>query len=1202
MKIQSLLFALLGMSFLGIAFFTFTSSSETKITPTKSATKAQRIEDAWRYDFEITKDPKLGYPPRERLLTAIEETQQLQQEFAIRKNAFQNARFRERGPNNIAGRTRALLIDVTDPERKTFWAGSVSGGLWKTDDITAAQPNWRKINDYMENLAVGAIVQDPNRPNLMLMGTGEGFPNGDAVDGIGIFRSLDNGETWDLLPSTTGGNFDNTRQMIVHPSGMIYAATTSGLYRTADAGDSWEKVLGREFNAVNSAFDVEYNERGDYLYAATPGDFYRSRTGAPGTWENLSNPDLGYPQNFTRTEFTVSISNPNIIYLVGNDRGIGSNIYRSEDGGINWEDRGPVNPDTDFTRGQVWYDLDIAVDPSDEDHVFVGGIDIYETKNGAASWSRISDWRGFGRQFIHADQHRIIFDPEIPNRVFIGNDGGVFYSDDKGRTFTERNTGYNVTQFYAGAIHPDAYSDYILGGTQDNNSLQMNAVGVTGARPVLGGDGMICHIDQANPENQIVSYQFGNYFLSKDGGNTFEEGASVGGSFVNPSDFDEDTKTLYTQTFDGDYAFWRIANKTPISIDVRNVDLQVTLVQVDPFVRNRVYLGTRNTGVVRIDNATSRFQARATVLGAPGVGSVSSIAIDPNDANHLVVTYSNYGINHSVLESKDAGKTFANIEGNLPDMPVRFSIINPDQPEQAVIATEAGVWFTEKMQGDSTVWIPPAQGMGSPIVRTDMLKYRASDKQILAATHGRGMFVSDVFSDPAALMDFFPISYQDANVQFSAEPSLKAEAFDWMLGDGATAESEITNNVYEESGDYTIELTTNEELTIDSNLRVLPILDLPYVQSFEEDDLSYGVVSLNGTAFNIGTSTFPGKSGSRSGSNAVVLGTTDSLYAANTTSLLYLPEFDFSEEGIYEFSFFAKADIRDSLDGYRVEYSLNQGVDWEVLGDIGDNWYDMTDDFDFRRNNSFEVGTPYFGTSSNGFEEHFLNISELSGEEKVAFRIIFRSHRAPNTTASGIAIDDVKISKFDGDLQTEIISLDANAIGRKARVEWQTTPEFRADRFIIERSYNGRDFQEVAEVDAIGKTTLRPQLYDLSVDFNRNVAFYRIRSINEEVSEEYYYEFTTPVVIVRKDGVSDLELAFPNPFNDFLNLTFNNLIEQEVNLRLYDAAGRLMYEYNQVPDAFFLSIPTSQLAQGVYFLQYRVGEQQSEVVRLVKNE
>jgi photosystem II stability/assembly factor-like uncharacterized protein len=1165
------------------------------------ATKEQRIKAALEYDFEITKDPKLGYPPRQRLIKAVEQTRQLQQVFAARKNQFQQARFRERGPNNIAGRTRALLIDAKDPTRRTFWAGSVSGGLWKTDDITAAQPNWQKVSDYLENLAIGAIAQDPNRPDLMLMGTGEGFPNIDAVAGLGVFRSFDNGENWELLPSTENDDFRATRQLIFHSSGVAYAATSRGLFRSADAGDSWEKVLGSEFGTNNSLYDVEYNERSDYFYAATTNELFRSRSGAPNTWENLSSAGVGYPTGFGRTEFSISPSNPDIIYLVGDDRGVGSNIYRSTDGGINWEDRGVVNPDVDFTRGQVWYDLDIVVDPTDEDHVFVGGIDLYETRDGAAAWERISDWRGFGFQYVHADQHRIIFDPELPNRVYVGNDGGVFYSDDNGITFTERNTGYNVTQFYAGAFHPDAYSDYILGGTQDNNSLQMDEVGVTGARAVLGGDGMICHIDQKNPENQIVSYQFGNYFVSKDGGNTFEEGASVNGSFVNPSDFDEDEKILYTQTGAADYAYWRIDGNTPININIRNIDLQVTLVQVDPFVKNRIYLGTRNLGVVRVDNATSRFQARATVLGAPGVGSVSSIAIDPTDANHLVVTYSNYGIKHSVLESKDAGQTFVSVEGNLPDMPVRFSLINPENPEQAVIATEAGVWFTERMQGDSTVWIPPVNGIGSPIVRTDMLKYRPSDRQILAATHGRGMFVSDIFSDPYAGMSFLPIAYQDADVRFSAEPSLQAETFDWIFGNGNEADTEITTTTYTESGDYAVQLTINEELTTDSTVRVLPILELPYEQSFEEDDLSYAVVSLGGTAFDIGTSGFAGKSGARTGENAIVLGASDSLYAANTTSMLYLPEFDFSEESIYEFSFWAKSDLRDSLDGFRVEYSLDQGAEWNILGTMQANWYDMESEFNFRQLGSFEVGEPFFSTSSEEFQEYFLNISEFSGKERVAFRMIFRSSRFANETASGIVIDDVKISKFEGELQTEIITVEAEAINNKARIDWQTTPEYQADQFIIERSYNGRDFEAVAEVEATGIISARPQSYDLTVDFNRNVAFYRIRSINEDTATGYYYEFVTPAVVVRRDGqATDLELAFPNPFNDFLNITFNDLVEQSVTLRLFDAAGRLMYEYEQTPDAFFLQIPTDQLAQGVYFLQYRIENGNSEVVRLVK--
>ncbi|MEM6699306.1 MAG: PKD domain-containing protein, partial [Bacteroidota bacterium] len=662
---------------------------------------------------------------------------------------------------------------------------------------------------------------------------------------------------------------------------------------------------------------------------------------------------------------------------------------------------------------------------------------------------------------------------------------------------------------------------------------------------------------------------------------------------------------LYTQTFNGDFARWKIDGTTAVNVDVKSLDLNVSFVYVDPSTPNRIYLGTFGNGLYRIDNAHRGLIVSARRLGAPGVGTISSVNIDPNDPSHILISYSNYGLNNNVWESRNGGDSFVGIEGNLPDMPVRTVLINPENPQQAVIGTEAGVWFTEKMNGDSTIWIPPAVDRGTPIVRATMLQYRPSDRQILVSTHGRGMFVSDVFSDPKALFTLDQVGYTDSPVNFSGIPSLGAESFRWNLGDGTSIEEETLTHIYDNFGEYDIEFTINDELTENASVKILPDRIVPYNAEakeygggFERNPEDYGIETLSGSAFEIGASSITGKDGTRGGSNALVIAKDSQFYEPNTHTMLYLPNFDFSERGIYEFSFWSKQFIQDGSDGFLVEYSTDRGQTWEVLGEEQENWYNFTNGSN--ENAAFPLSASYFGRSSSDFQEHFLDISQFSGQEDVAFRFVFRS----NDTGShpGLVIDDIAITKFEGASQTEIVNLEADYVSSdRVGVAWTTQPEYFAQKFILERSFNGKNFQEIEKIDPEGITSGRVYNYNINTLGIRDLYFYRIRSINENKSEDYFYEFTTPVVVVRRSTEPvGLYSTFPNPFNRFIDLTFDGFVNQEVTFEIYDAAGRLVYEYEQFVEDIYMRLEMAPLPVGVYFLRYKIGEQEAKIERLVR--
>ncbi|MEM1324478.1 MAG: PKD domain-containing protein [Bacteroidota bacterium] len=1169
-------------------------------TRTEKVTKKQRIEEALKDNVRRTRDLTLGAVPEDGLVKALEETRRLQQQFATRKNKLASARFRERGPKNIGGRTRTILIDANDPTRRTIFVGGVTGGLWKSTDITAAEPKWEKINDYLDNLSVGALAQDPNDPQLMYMGTGEGYT---SAAGAGIFISTNGGADWKLLPATQNADFRYTNTMIVHPSGDVYAGTRNGLYRSQTQGQSWEKI--NLPGGANIVYDLFYLAVNDMIYASSRSSVHRSQSGDTNDWEDLASASSGFPTNWSRTEVTISPQNPNIMYAIGSIGGSVTNVYRTQTGGAAWQNVGKVGGIPDFTNGQAWYDLEIQVDPFNPQHVIASGVPIFRSLDGALTWNNFA----FN---MHVDHHLTLFDPEQRGVVYFGNDGGIYRSENgSANSVQNRNLDYNVTQFYAGAIHPDPYTDYILGGTQDNNSLQMNDFEIANARNVNGGDGMLCHIDQSDPQYQIVSSQFGNYVLSTNGGKTFGGGAAVNGAFVNPSDYDNDANILYAQTFDGDLYRWRVPTGQPELMNILGIDPDVATVYADPSTPNRIYLGTFGDGrLLRLDNVNEGLTVDPVILRPSIGGTVSSVAVQKDDPDHILVTLSNYGLRNNVYESKDGGATWIGSEGNLPDMPVRSCLFAPDDPTKAVIATEAGVWFTEALAGEETEWIPPATGIGTPIVRTDMLQLRESDKVILAATYGRGMFTSDIFADPKAIYRLDEIAYTDVDIPFLGEYSYGATDYLWEFGDGATSEDGNTTHKYDKVGSYDISFTINgdEELKETTSIKVLPDLGLPYELesenysgSFEGRTQDYGVYTISGSAFERGRTDIINKNGTKDGDNAFVVGLNEEFYQPNTETMLYLPNFDFSEKRIYEFSFWYRAGLQDGFDGFTVEYSTDKGITWEQLGEESPSWFNFTAEGN-EPGYAFDAGTSYFGRSRNRFTQAFTDVTFLGGQPDVAFRFVFKSNDVGNH--NGLVIDQVEVKKFDGEPITDIVSLSADYISSESiNVSWTTQPEYYASRFILERSFNGKTFEEIEKVRPTGILTGRVQNYELETQGIRDLYFFRIRSLNENQADDYYYEFETPIIVVsrQEEGTLDALRIFPNPFVDQIEMTFTNVVEEPLELRIIDASGRLIQEQTVEVQGVYTIINTGLLPAGVYTLQYRIGEREAKSVQLFTN-
>ncbi len=792
--------------------------------------KRTRMDLAMELEFKKTRDPRLNRVPRERLWKAYQYMKELERQMANQKVKVLSLAWQERGPTNQGGRTRAIMFDPNDPTYSRVFAAGVSGGLWVCDNIFAATPTWSPVNDFFENLAITTIAYDPTNTGVMYFGTGEGWYNYDAVRGDGIFKSIDSGATWVQLASTaTDPNFDYVQKIVVTDvdngsGGTVLAATRArqlnqgGIYRSTDGGATWTRVLGGATGTARGD-DLELiidPTTGNVIGILAAIESWNPGWGGDGvylstddgqTWTEIWNA----PAGTGRIEIAPAPSNPNVVYIMIEDNttaGIGDIIKLTYNGTTwnavsifnvgNWWDCTTLRG-SDFSRGQAWYDLILAVDPVDENIVWAGGVDIFRTMDGGATWDQMTSWCGWGFPYVHADHHAMVYRPGDRNTLLLGTDGGVFLvtnASANNPTFTEINDNYRTLQLYACALHPASGSNYALGGAQDNGSHQWTNPGLSTTTEVTGGDGAFCHIDQDQPQYQWTSYVYQNIFRSSDGGATWTRVVtSNAGLFINPTDYDNQANIMYLGDAAGQYAYW-IDPQTGSTLVTVNAGFngQVSAITVDESVANRVYFGTDQGEVYKVDNANSGGPT-ITPITPPGMGGgngyVSSIAIDPNNNQHLLVTYSNYGVT-SVWETTDGGANWTNVEGNLPDMPIRWALFVPDPggatATQALLATELGVWSTSQLNGATTSWGPSNIGLAN--VRTDMLQWRPSDNVVIAATHGRGLFETD-------LDQLLPVQFQAVKARYQENHVL----IQWQTA----AESDVQRYIVEKKTNNTFE-------------------------------------------------------------------------------------------------------------------------------------------------------------------------------------------------------------------------------------------------------------------------------------------------------------------------------------------------------------------------------------------------------------
>jgi len=739
-------------------------------------------------NYLMTMDPELKCVPVERLVDAFKTVKNsvLKEENIVWENSNVT----------MGGRTRCLLYDLNDLSGCKVWAGSVTGGLWYNNNITDEYSSWNVVDDFWQSLSVSRIVYDPNDIQKLYVSTGEAET---AVvtyresSGRGIFTSGDGGETWELLNSTS--SFAYVTDIALRDeegTSVIYAAVVSGvyqgvvhqsepndgLYRSQDNGLTWDQVLpnipGEDI--PYSPSDIEIGADGRIYVGTIPNindaggaTILYSDSGTNGSWSVFDDYVSAIQSDQTynipgRVKLASSASNENVIYAflaAGSDTQTIQTfrtyrctyILRSDNKGSTWEEKNHPGGSNDWAY-LAWHALAAKVDPNDENTIFAGGLDLHKSTDGGNSWNHISDWAamysGGSDDYVHADQHEIVFNPVSSSEIIFGTDGGVFYTntgDQDYPVFRERSLNYNTLQFYTCAVHPIEGSDEIIGGLQDNGTVVDYGDFIDVEDMIDGGDGAYCFYDIDQPNIAITS-AYNNSYTFFDNYNYVDFLSANSGTFTSPADYDYRINTIFANagTFNGYYTnqlekISGIPDNPTEDMVFLNTDISVPFSCVhfskySPANSTTLFVGSMSGQLFKVTNAnTSPLTSEITGGNFP-IAAVSSISLGTNE-NNIVVTFSNYGV-ESVFLSDNGGMTWECKEGNLPDIPVRWSIFHPQNNKQVMLATELGVWVTDDITDENVTWAQSYNGM--PNVRVDMLRIRDNDNRVVAATHGRGFF------------------------------------------------------------------------------------------------------------------------------------------------------------------------------------------------------------------------------------------------------------------------------------------------------------------------------------------------------------------------------------------------------------------------------------------------------------------------------
>lgn len=691
---------------------------------------------------------------------AFDRSQQMKQQAKSRglRNEWQLV-----GPTNRGGRISAIAMHSQDMQ--TIYAGAASGGIFKS---TNQGQTWEPVFDDAANLSIGDVDIAPSNPDILYVGTGESNAGGGSLtyDGIGVYKSVDAGESWQFAGLENSGSVGrvaihpaNSQTVFVAAMGRLFSNNAErGIYRTVNGGDTWEKVLYVS-DSTGGIDVVIHPENPDTVYAAmwerirrperrsyggpTSG-IYRSVDGGD-TWEELTEGLPSAAAHKGRIGIDISASEPNILYAIYADKvGYFQGIYKTADNGDSWFDTNDASLSGMYSSYGWWFGR-IHVDPTNPEIIYPMGLDLHKSSSGGNGYSNISSYN------VHVDQHDLYVHPQDPDFVVLGNDGGIYLSENAGDDWSHVGS-LPITQFYTCEVDFSGSQERYYGGAQDLGTNRTLTGEPGDWENIYGGDGFYVRVDPENNDYVYAEYQYGNFARSTNGGNTFYPATSGIGygdrmnwmtpyvlNPLNPSSIYLGTNKMYKSTNRAGY--WNeISGDLTGGPGSGNLTYgTITTVAVSAADTNTLWVGTDDSHVwVSQNNGDSWENISA---GIPERW-VTRVAAHPADAATGYVCLSGYRYDSyqpHVFKTTNYGQDWQDISGDLPEAPVNDIIIDPEMAQRLYIATDFGMFYSDN---DGENWY--SFGPNLPNVPIVDLTLHNNSRTLVAATYGRSMYTYDL--------------------------------------------------------------------------------------------------------------------------------------------------------------------------------------------------------------------------------------------------------------------------------------------------------------------------------------------------------------------------------------------------------------------------------------------------------------------------
>lgn len=677
--------------------------------------------------------------------------------------------WKERGPGNVPGRLRQIAIHPTNKD--TWYLGTVGGGVWKTEDAGGTFTN---LTDFkIPNLATSSVVISAANPSTVYAGTGEPFSGFGMISGIGIIKSTDEGKNWTLLENTSV--MGDIARMFINQTdeNIVVAATSSGVYKTTDGGASWTQTYSDGKLQDLKAAPTDPNIL--YAFDSTQKNIIKS-TDQGDTWTTV----YAKMNNDSRIELAISHQDPNKVYgsvFVGNQ----DLIILSTDGGASWnlvneneENLANFSSLKEFMGGQGWYDNTINVHPTDDNIIYVGGVNLFkmtisEVENSFERFTEpITDVYGnfypqTGKNYyIHPDQHTIeyIYGENGEFQLIVGNDGGVAISNmgtdpgfEEGDWVTGTVTGLNNTQFY-GADKRNGVDQYIA-GAQDNGTFVSpeNPTATSNYSFGIGGDGFECVWNYEDPNKVLGASQFNGLAVSLDGGknftrnNVFQNDGPFLSRFANAKNnpdivFAIGSRGVYkTIDFGINWQF------KPISFELGSAEGDVAVSTAKPSIvwagkASGNFYGDDLPLFVSTDEGETFNPVYPKYTGLAYISGIETHYTEPNTA-YLLMSVKGHS---KIMRTEDLGETWEDITGfagdgspstnGFPDVPT-YSLLTIPNTNVLWAGTEIGI-FQSLDNGAS--W----EYLDENIPAVSVWDMKVVNNQIVIATHGRGVWTATV--------------------------------------------------------------------------------------------------------------------------------------------------------------------------------------------------------------------------------------------------------------------------------------------------------------------------------------------------------------------------------------------------------------------------------------------------------------------------